>query len=103
MAARDPRARREIASLAASSRWAKTVDRTAATAAAREAFLASFEPGPEVTDPRQRASMTEQAFQAYMIQLRRKRQRIAEARRGLVLDATGLADCGSDGVDLDVA
>jgi len=81
MAARDPEQRRELAKLAASARWGRTVNRTQATAPGREAFLKMLEPSPdEVPDPVQRASMARHRLNEHMIKMRRARRRIAPAQ-----------------------
>jgi hypothetical protein len=80
MAARDPGDRRELARLAASARWGRTVDRVQATAPAREAFLKMLEPSPdEVPDPVQRASMARHRLNEHMIKMRRARRRSTPA------------------------
>lgn len=73
MAANDPAERSELARLAVLSRWAKTKDRTAATQAARDALIATFDPGPEVPEP-QRTAMIRAGLEAHMIRVRRARR-----------------------------
>ena len=82
MAARDKDERVEISTLGAHAKWGRTVDRTAATSKAREAFLRSLEPGPEVTDPAQRQSMFEHNLREHMIRLRRAARKTRQAKAG---------------------
>jgi hypothetical protein len=67
--------RSKIAQIAAHSRWAKTLDRTAATAKARQAASERFErevdPDNILTIP-ERLKRAENARKAYFLQLARK-------------------------------
>jgi hypothetical protein len=84
--AHDPVDRTLLARIAANSRWANTDNRTAATAAARAAFLARFdrEVDPLGTLPpderRRRAENAKRAFYARM-SLAGRRARIAAATK----------------------
>lgn len=82
-----------VARAHAHKRWAKTPDRTAATAPARAAFLDRFERevDPDGTlDPQTRAKLAESAKKAYFAQLaarsvrarRSKTAKTAGTRRG---------------------
>jgi hypothetical protein len=69
------------AKVASYSRWAKTPDRAAATAPARESFMKRFEVQVDpdnVLDPAVRAKLAESAKQAYFMRLALKS---AQARR----------------------
>ncbi|MGO9079031.1 MAG: hypothetical protein ACLQDY_08295 [Streptosporangiaceae bacterium] len=72
--------RHELAMLGAHSKWAKETDRSAATQKARDAFLRTFEPDPEIVpDPVQRREMAEHALAAHMARMRLARRRKATA------------------------
>lgn len=81
MPSRDPQDRSLIASIASHSSWAKTTDRTARTAKAREAWNARFEKQVDPDgklDPVVRAKLAENARTAFYKQMHRKS---AETRR----------------------
>lgn len=90
MPATDPSTRVLVAKIAAHERWAGTHDRTAATAAARKAFIDRFERtvDPEgVLDPAERAVRAEHARRAHFQRLALKS---AQARRR-IKEATAIA------------
>lgn len=91
--------RREAAQFAANTRWSRVKDRTKATQPGRDAAIAKYEPDPaEVPDPVQRQKMAVNAWRAHMIDMRRRAREVRKAVDAL-LDATGLEDAGSDGID----
>lgn len=79
-----PEERRLKASLAAHSRWARTTDRTAATAAAREGLLLKFErqvdPLGELL-PAERSRRAKNAAKAHMQRMSLKASQAAARRR----------------------
>lgn len=82
MPAQNPNDRTRIAQIAADTRWSRTTNRTAATAAARKAALDRFERevDPDGTlDPATRAKLAANARRAYFRNLARLS---AAARRG---------------------
>jgi hypothetical protein len=85
VAAHDPAERSELARLAALSRWAREPDRGTATQAARDAWRARFDPGPDVPEP-QRTKMIEAGLAAHMLRMRRARARLADLADGIAAD-----------------
>jgi len=83
MPANDPATRKEIARIAAHTRWGKTVDRTAALQPARDGLIAKFEAQipAEVTDLVQRANMLEHLLQAHYLRMQEAAKRAAAQRR----------------------
>jgi hypothetical protein len=70
--------------IAANSRWGRTVDRTAATAPGRRAFIEKFEreADPDGTlDPVLRAKLAENLRRAYYQQLSFRSSRARQARK----------------------
>jgi len=82
MPASDPDERRALAQRAANTRWGVTVDRTAATRPARDAWIAKIASRipDEVADPRQRAAMLQNLLAAEYSRLAAASRR-ARARR----------------------
>jgi hypothetical protein len=73
-----------IAKIAASERWAREPDRSAATATARKAFLDRFESqvDPEGTlAPAERARRAEHARRAYFARLSLRSSQVRRARK----------------------
>jgi hypothetical protein len=102
----------DSARVAALTRLAMAPDHRAVTEPARRARMQQFldQIPAEVTDPAERVKRAKMLQRAHLIRASaaaaRARTAAAEARRlaaeaGLVLDASGLADAGSDGVDAD--
>ncbi|MEV4212931.1 hypothetical protein [Micromonospora sp. NPDC049662] len=84
MPAHDPTERALLARVAAHTRWAKTPDRAASTAAARQAFRDRFERevDPEgVLPPQERARRAESARSAFYSRLALKSARARRLRR----------------------
>jgi len=91
-----PGQRRLRARLAAHARWAKTVDRTAATAAARAGIIARFERevDPEgVLNPKIRARLAENARRQFLAQIAMKS---VEARRRKAAERRAAESAPSD-------
>ena len=85
MASPSPAERRLAAQLGAHRRWAQTIDRTAATQAARDGLQARFarQVDPDgVLSPEVRARNAESARRAYYIELALKSAQARRARRG---------------------
>lgn len=85
MSARNPAERALVARLAAHERWARTTDRTAATAPARRALLERFERqvDPHGTlDPAERARRAESARRAHFTRLSLRSAQVRRARAG---------------------
>ena len=87
MASRDPEDRALVARIAAAERWGRTVDRSAATAAARNGLLSKFEREADpdgvlsVTERRTRAESLRRAHMLRMSRLAaQKRSRVAARR-----------------------
>jgi hypothetical protein len=82
--ANDPTERALLARVAAHRRWAKTDDRTAATAAARKGLLTKFErevdPDGKL-DPAERARRAESARQAFYASMSAKSAKARRLRR----------------------
>lgn len=84
MPAHDPTERTLVAQVAAHSKWAKTADRAAATAPARQAYLERFERQVDPDgrlDPETRAQLAESAKKAYFARLALKSAKARRLRR----------------------
>ncbi|MFN8037887.1 MAG: hypothetical protein U0Q07_01635 [Acidimicrobiales bacterium] len=91
MASATPSERRLHAQIAAHESWARTHDRAARTAAARQAFRDKFaaEVDPEgVLDPAERARRVESKRKAHFARLALKSAQARRAKRGGGPDAT---------------
>lgn len=65
--------------IGAAAKWSREADRQGATEAARQAFRAKFDPGPEVPEP-QRAQMIADGIRAHMLKMQAAKRRADRAQ-----------------------
>lgn len=78
MSEKDP-AKVAAGQIGAAAKWSREPDRPAATRAARLAFRAKFDPGPEVPEP-QRAQMIADGIRAHMLKMQAARRKADRAQ-----------------------